>query len=201
VTGAPDGASAIVLAGGRSSRFGSDKLEADLLGAPLLHHAIRAVASACSEVIVVLASAGPVPALPTDVVSPIRMVRDETDRPGPLAALVTGARAATAARSLVVAGDMPTLRPALLARLVRWERGVGACLLVDHEPQVLPLGIDRDAALAEGGRRLAAGDRSLRALVTRLELELIQESEWRPLDPDGASLRDIDSPEDLHRAT
>ena len=77
---------------------------------------------------------------------------------------------------------------------------MGACLLVDHEPQVLPLGIDRDAAVTEGGRLLAAGDRSLRALVARLELELIEETEWRPLDPDGASLRDIDRPEDLERA-
>jgi molybdopterin-guanine dinucleotide biosynthesis protein A len=200
VTGAPDGVSAIVLAGGRSRRFGSDKLGVDLDGVPLLHHALRAVALTCGEVIVVLASDGPVPAFPADVGPRIRIVRDATDQPGPLAALVTGARAATKTRSLVVAGDMPTLQPALLGRLLRWKRGVGACLLADHEPQPLPLALDRDAAIAEGDRLLASGDRSLRALVARLELELIVETEWRPLDPDGASLRDIDRPEDLERA-
>jgi molybdopterin-guanine dinucleotide biosynthesis protein A len=201
VTGSPGAASAIVLAGGRSRRFGSDKLLAGLDGIPLLHHALRAVASTCAEVIVVLASEGPVPAFPGDVEPRIRVVRDESDWPGPLAALVSGARAATGARSLVVAGDMPTLQPVLLRRLLRWERGVGACLLVDHEPQVLPLALDRDVAAAEGGRVLAGGDRSLRTLVAGLELELIEEVEWRLLDPDGMSLHDIDRPEDLERAT
>ncbi|MFN8623891.1 MAG: NTP transferase domain-containing protein, partial [Chloroflexota bacterium] len=47
--------SAIVLAGGRASRFGADKLAASLDGVPLLHHAVRAVSAVpgATEVIVV----------------------------------------------------------------------------------------------------------------------------------------------------
>ena len=50
--------SGIVLAGGRSSRFGSDKLVAPYEGVPLLDRAVAALvdpAVGCSEVIVVLA--------------------------------------------------------------------------------------------------------------------------------------------------
>lgn len=41
-----------VLAGGRSSRFGSDKAEAVVHGASLLDHAIAALAPFCAEVVV-----------------------------------------------------------------------------------------------------------------------------------------------------
>jgi molybdopterin-guanine dinucleotide biosynthesis protein A len=198
--GAPGAASAIVLAGGRSRRFGSDKLRAELDGLPLLHLALRAVATMCSEIIVVTASDGHESSVPADLGPAVHVARDETEHPGPLAALVRGARLGTAARALVVAGDMPALVPLLLERMLRWQRGVGTCLLLDREPQMLPLAVYRDAAVAEGERRLRAGDRSLRALVAHLELERIDEPEWRPLDPEGASLRDIDLPEDLDRA-
>ena len=53
--------SPIVLAGGASSRFGSDKLAAPLDGRPLLHHALDAVAAVADHVIVVVGpgQAGP----------------------------------------------------------------------------------------------------------------------------------------------
>jgi molybdopterin-guanine dinucleotide biosynthesis protein A len=41
-----------VLAGGRSSRFGSDKALAELRGKPLLRHAAEALAAQCDSVIV-----------------------------------------------------------------------------------------------------------------------------------------------------
>ena len=51
--------------------------------------------------------------------------------------------------------------------------------------------------VATAERLLGGGERSLRALVTSLVLEEITEAEWRTLDPDGATLRDVDRPEDL----
>ena len=45
----------IVLAGGRSTRFGGDKLAAEIGGRPLLHLAIEAVAGVVDEVVVVVA--------------------------------------------------------------------------------------------------------------------------------------------------
>jgi molybdopterin-guanine dinucleotide biosynthesis protein A len=41
------------------------------------------------------------------------------------------------------------------------------------------------------------GERRLRSLFERLPTEVLDESEWRPLDPGGATLRDVDRPEDL----
>ena len=49
------GATGIVLAGGRSTRFGSRQARRPYRGVPLLHHAVLRLAEVCGEVIVVLA--------------------------------------------------------------------------------------------------------------------------------------------------
>ena len=55
--------SAIVLAGGRSARFGRDKLAVSIDGRPLLHHAAEAVAAVATDIIVIA---------PPDVAPPCR---------------------------------------------------------------------------------------------------------------------------------
>ena len=61
--------------------------------------------------------------------------------------------------------------------------------------------VEADAAAIElrAKRCALAGERSLRALVAHLDARVLTELEWRPLDPAGGSLVDIDRPEDLER--
>jgi molybdopterin-guanine dinucleotide biosynthesis protein A len=189
--------SGIVLAGGRSSRFGSDKLVMPIDGVPLLHHALAAIAQACSEVIVVAGPAGLATASlrdPPNLPMPLVLVRDPVPFPGPLAALITAARQASGERLLLVAGDMPTLVPAVLRRLSAWSSGhVGARLDTGEGPlQPIPIGLDRQAILRAAPALIAGGSRSLRAMLPLLDLELVPETEWRVLDPEATSLRDID---------
>jgi len=191
-------ATAIVLAGGRSTRFGRDKLSAELDGVPLLHHAVRAVAGVCDEVLVVAAPSGLSVTLPHDLVPPPTTVRDAEPQGGPLVALELASRTATHGRLLLVGGDMPELAPAVLRRLLAWPAGrEGACLVADGWPRPLPLGLDRDTVRDASAELVAAGERSLRALMGRLDLEHMTEADWRALDPDGRSLRDVDRPGDL----
>lgn len=189
-------ASAIVLAGGRSSRFGSNKLAADLDGVPLLHHAIRAVADVCAEVLVVGAPTGLSVEPPDGTASTV--VLDGDAYQGPLVAFVHAASAASHDLLLLVAGDMPHLEPAVLRRLLAGAHPhQGACLVADGQPQPFPMAVERAALLAHGRELVGAGQRRLRALIERLDPERIPEAEWRALDPDGRTLRDIDRPEDL----
>ena len=67
--------SGIVLAGGASKRFGSDKLEATLEGRSLLGRAIDAVAAVSTEVIVVVAP-GDDRLLPDAGTVPVRRAED-----------------------------------------------------------------------------------------------------------------------------
>ena len=189
-----------MLAGGRSSRFGSDKMAAELDGEPLLHHAVRAVATVCDEVLVVGAPTGLPVALPGDLAQTPLEILDIDVHQGPLVALANAVTSATHDRMLLVGGDMPDLQTAILQRVLSWEVGSdGACLVIDGWAQPFPMGLDRDATAREGASLVAAGERSLRRLIEQLRVEQLPEVEWRTIDPTGASLRDIDRPEDLGR--
>jgi molybdopterin-guanine dinucleotide biosynthesis protein A len=192
---------AIVLAGGRSSRFGSDKLKATINGRTILEWAVARVAVVCDEVIVALAVHGEVQAvLPGGTIQ----VHDTEPHGGPLLAVLSAARVARGERLLVVGGDMPSLVPLVLCRLVE-ELGSGFEAVAlglgsDDRPQPLPLAVGRSAILTLADEPLSdpgSRARSLHAILDRLATLVVPEASWRPLDPDAASLRDVDVPADL----
>jgi molybdenum cofactor guanylyltransferase len=192
-----DGVSAIVLAGGRSSRFGRDKLVEPIDGRPLLLHAIDAVRAVASEVLVIAAPEA-TPDVPSDVV----VVHDPTPFEGPLAGLAGGLRSARQPVCLVVGGDSPSLVAGVLELLVNGldDASVDAVGLDDGgRVRPLPTAIRRDPGLAAALRLLENGERRLRLVFDVLPTRTIPEPEWRRIDPAGATLRDIDTPEDLAR--
>ena len=135
-----DRVGAIVLAGGRSSRFGRDKLAEPVDGRPMLDLAIDAVRGLTSDVIVVVA-----PDDARDVPADVRVVRDARPFDGPLAGLATGLAAVDPATEwvLVVGGDMPALVPAVLARLLDALDGHEVAVLADDAgPRPLPIAAD-----------------------------------------------------------
>lgn len=196
---------AIVLAGGRSIRFGSDKLAAPLSGQPLLHHTLRVAAACADEIIVVIAPDAPIPALPTDIPTPVRFARDPEPGVGPLAGLVAGLAATSAPVAVVLGGDMPWVPPgicALLLAAVAREGGAEAAALEEGKVlRPLPLAVRTLAARVTGQLLLGGGERRLRALMTMLVTAAIPETVWRGIDAAGAALRDVDTPGDLGPGT
>jgi molybdopterin-guanine dinucleotide biosynthesis protein A len=209
--------SAIVLAGGRSSRFGAPKLAAELEGRTLLEHAVRAVAQVAREIVVALPSGTPEPifnGLESETRATIRFVHDLEDFGGPLVGLANALGATTNSVAIVVGGDMPRLQPAVL-RMLREGLAVGGNR-VGHalQPAVeavvlgqqggrqpLPMALLVAPATREGAAAIASGKRSLRALLDRLVVRELPETQWRALDPGAETLIDIDVPGDLDRVT
>ncbi len=194
----------IVLAGGRATRFGADKLVAPLDGRPLLHHAILAVASVSDEVVVVIGSNGARPQMPVDAATRVRVVRDLVADGGPLAGLAAGLAAARGPLAILVGGDQPWLSPAILAELLLWLDSTAdgpqpdaVALADDREIRPLPAAL-RVATVRPVVEALLAGrSRSLLSLLERLRVGTLEPERWRALDPNGASLRDVDTPEDV----
>ena len=190
-----DRVTAVVLAGGRSVRFGRDKLAEPVDGRSLLEHAIEGVRTVAGEVIVV-AAPGAHPIVPTGVV----VVRDTVAYEGPLAGLLVGLRTAHGPIVVVAGGDMPGLVPAVIASMVAALDApeVQAVLLEsDGRTPPLPMVVRRTAATAVAAQLVGAGVRRLGALTDDLATWIVGEADWRALDPDAATLRDIDSPADL----
>ncbi len=187
------------MAGGRSSRFGRDKLAELYEGRPLIHHALLALDEVCGEILVVMAPDADSPETPREVVAPVRVVRDAEPHAGPLAGLAAGLAETDTPLALVVGGDMPGLMPEVLVELILTaseERVEAAVVTVGGEARPLPCVVHAEA-LGTAERLLASGERSLRELLASLETRGIPEERWRLLDPAGATLRDVDTPADL----
>ena len=188
------GATGIVLAGGAASRFGSDKLAAAYDGRTLLDRALAAAEAVCDELVVV-AGQGAAPDTGRRAV-PVRVIHDPEPYRGPRAGLLAGIEAATRPMALVVGGDMPWVRPpflrALLGRLASDPRGAVAPILYGVL-RPLPCAVRVAAIRARNPGR----EGSMLALLETLGVAPLAELAWRPVDPDGESLQDVDRPEDL----
>lgn len=203
---------AIVLAGGRARRFGRDKLSETVDGRPLIAHAVEGAARLTREVVVAI----PPDALPPAGIDeeargfrgtrvPVRLVHDPVPFGGPLVGVRAALEAAAEPLALVVAGDMPRLRPAVLELLVRTLGSAdplvtdAVALVYRSRRQPLPVAVRVGAATEAASRALGSGDRSLRGLLANLRVRDLAEAEWRPLDPDADTLLDVDRPHDLDR--
>jgi molybdopterin-guanine dinucleotide biosynthesis protein A len=200
-------ATGIVLAGGRSTRFGEDKLAADAGGRPLLHLAIDAVAGVVDEIVVVVGADAPAPVLLPYVPVPVVVARDAVAGQGPLAGLAAGLAAASHPLALLAGGDQPALQPALLRELLRrLDAGAGGAALdivgleEDGRLRPLPVALRVASVRPAADAALAAGTRSLVGLFGRLRVETLAPDQWRALDPRGDSLRDVDTRDDLPSA-
>jgi molybdenum cofactor guanylyltransferase len=194
---------AIVLAGGGSRRFGSDKLVAPVGGMPLLHRAVLGVVAVADELVIVIAPEAPEPSLPDGIAVPVRFVRDPEPDKGPLVGVLAGLEAAESDLAIVVAGDMPLLVPVVLRRCLDVVGGGGDDAVVLEDPSGLlrpfPMALHVAAARLAAAAAVAAGERRLGRLLERLGAQTLSANEWRALDPDGTTLWDVDRPEDAAR--
>ena len=188
-----------MLAGGRSTRFGTaDKLGATYAGMPLLQHAVARVAEITGDVVVVLAPDAPEPSFPPGM--PVRFVHDPREGEGPLAGAVAGLAHVERALAVLVGGDMPGLSTAVVLEMlqVAAEGSVDAVVLQDGDRfRPLPAAIRAAAGRESGHALLHQGERSLRAWLQAMRLAVIDEARWTALDPQRATLRDVDEPADL----
>ncbi len=203
-----------VLLGGGSRRMGHDKASLVLDGTRLVDRAVTAVRTAVDGQHPVLVvgqphqGTSPSAAVAHDLPTGSRWVSDLRPDAGPLAGLEAALTAASdlGAEVLLLAGvDHPWLCPAVLRSLservaTSGRQGAAAVLDTATGPLLL-LGAYRTTALPTVRGLLDAGERRLQALLHHLDVEVVEESVWRALDPLGATAVDVDDPATLTAAT
>jgi molybdopterin-guanine dinucleotide biosynthesis protein A len=99
--------SAVVLAGGFSSRFGQDKALVELNGKPLLKRVVDAVRGIVDEVIIVTKTEELKETYAKLLEPNVKFALDAADAQGPLVGAVAGLETAQGKYSLLLGADMP----------------------------------------------------------------------------------------------
>jgi molybdopterin-guanine dinucleotide biosynthesis protein A len=164
----------------------------------MLQRVVRILGEAVSPIVVVAAQEQELPVLPEAV----RVLRDEHEALGPLAGLAVGLTALQheVDAAYVSACDAPLLKPAFVRRMI--------ALLGEHELAIPRDGTYHHPLAAVYRTRLAPAVRELVAANRLRPLFLVQQSrsrevdveELRDVDPDLASLRNINTPEEYAAA-
>ncbi len=196
---AATGLSAIVLAGGRSSRMGADKAALPIGGVTMLARVVAALGRDFGEVAVI--SGTLVTNQDSELAQPfVRIMRDSVAFEGPVKALRLGLATVQTGVAFACACDLPFVNAALAAALCAMaERCDAAIPMVHGRLQVLHAAYRKsclpalDAMIARGGRRL-------QDLAPRLNARIVSEAEVLAYDPDLLSFFNVNTPEDFARA-
>jgi molybdopterin-guanine dinucleotide biosynthesis protein A len=174
---------ALVLAGGRSTRFGEgDKAVADLAGTPMIRRVVDRVAPAV-DAVVINCRADQTPSIRAAVegaAPPISFAEDDYPDEGPTAGLATGLRAVETTYAFVVACDMPFVDPDFVEYL--FDRAAGHDAAVPRPEQWFETthAVYRAAAMAEAAAdALAAGEERMVAPLFDLDFVVVDAADVR----------------------
>jgi molybdopterin-guanine dinucleotide biosynthesis protein A len=183
---------AIVLCGGRSTRMGRDKGALPFGGETMLERVVRIVRGIADDVIVVARQDQSTP-------DGVRVIHDPIEDQGPLAGIAAGLAASTTDLNVVVACDMPLVRPAVLQRLAGAIGDHDACVAVAGGHASALCGIYRSRVAADAERLLASGERRVMRLLDAVQTKRVDAAELRDIDPELETFVSCDTPEAYER--
>lgn len=178
-------ATAIVMAGGRSTRMGRDKAMIEVDGVPLIQRLVRWLAPRFDEVLISARNPDDYAFLGQ------RVIADRTPDQGPLHGLACALQASRHDLHMVVPCDLPAIPLALMARLLRQTTDADVAVPVDAEGRAEPLfAAYRRSALPAVQAALDRGDRRMVSFHKDCRVARV------PL-PQGPSLANLNTPESL----
>jgi molybdenum cofactor guanylyltransferase len=186
--------SAIILAGGKSSRMGRSKALLDFAGEPLIVHLVRELKNLFDDVVVVAAPEQELPLLP------VTLARDEIAYQGPVGGIYYGMKAARGETCFVTSCDVAFLNTGLIAHLVS---------RISHHDVVVPYWEERYQPLHAVYRRgvlpllagqLERGELRPVYLFDKVRTLKIGADEVHRFDPEGLSFFNMNTPADYDAA-
>ena len=200
-SGAAGPISGAIVAGGASARLGTDKRLVAVDGSPLLARTAALLRTLVDDLQVVVARDEDRTLVTTTVGEDVTVSIDTREGAGPVAGLEAALAGAQHDLVLVVATDHPALSAEVLALLVARARTSSArAVALEGSRGAEPfLAVYRREALGAVSGMLDAGTRRMQDVLAGLAPELVTEVEWRALDPEGGTVADVDTPEDLAR--
>jgi molybdopterin-guanine dinucleotide biosynthesis protein A len=185
---------AVILAGGRSSRMGTPKALLPFDNEPLIVHLVRRLQPLFGSIVVV---AAPGQALPQ---MPVSIVHDEVAHQGPVGGICYGLRAVQDDRAFVTSCDSAFLNTSLVAHLMSLL-GEADVVVPRWGERLQPLvAVYRTSVVPVLERQLADGELRPVTLFERVRTRYVEEPEIRRFDPAGDSFFNMNRPEDYEEA-
>lgn len=185
--------SGIVLAGGQSSRLGTDKALVNVNGQSLIEQVVAKLARLSDDVIIVTNSPEKYGHLET------RLVGDIYPGKGALGGLYSGLRAAANTHSLVVACDMPFLDLKLLRYMILLAPEYDVVMpRIGEFPEPLHA-VYSKSCLAPIDRLLARGGLKIIDFFSEVRVRYVEEDEVDIFDPQHLSFFNVNTPNDLEK--
>ncbi len=176
----------LVLAGGKSRRFGSDKATAPFLGTTLLERAVAALEPLVSEVIIVGRTE-----IPASLASS-RCVPDDCPGHGPLGGLYTGLLAMHGDMGITVACDMPLINTALFAHMLAAMETHDVVIPLLDTPEQLHA-IYRRTCITPIRRRLEAGQLRMTSFFPDVAVRWVKRSEMEEIEAGATSCINVNT--------
>jgi molybdopterin-guanine dinucleotide biosynthesis protein A len=195
--------SAIVLAGGFSSRFGQDKGVLELANKPLIKHVIDTVSPVVDETIIVTNSQERITKYAKFVVADVQFAVDVCESSGPLIGALTGFGSAHGKCSLLFPFDTPFVSGEVVSLLFELCQDKAAVIPRWPNGYIEPLhGVYQTKLALEAARSaVAEGKLNVRAMIEKLRgVRYVSTLVVQQLDPDLHTFFNINTPADLEKA-
>jgi molybdopterin-guanine dinucleotide biosynthesis protein A len=195
--------SAVILAGGFSSRFGSDKGLVFLKNKPLICHVIEKVKPIVNEVLVVVNSEEQQKKFAPIIKNNVKFVIDIEDSQSPLVGAVTGFEKSQGKYSLLLPCDVPLVSPQIVSFLFEMQRNVNAVIPRWPNGYIEPLQAiyHTKSALSAAKTALKKSFMNMRSMIENLKaVNYVSTNVLKQLDPDLRTFLNVNTPKDLLKA-
>ena len=199
-----EGRAAIILAGGRSSRFGSNKAFEVLAGKPLIRHVVERVSGVVEQVVVVVGRGDEKANYYKILPAHVKILNDDLEGKTPLIGIVSGLAAAKADYAAIISCDVPFVSGEVIALLFRRASNADAAIPRWSSQGIEPLQAvyRRIPTLKAAHETLAPADLSLMDMIRKLErvVYISVEDEIASIDRGLSTFFNINTREDMKAA-
>ena len=190
----------IILAGGRSSRLGREKLAEVIAGKSLIERAISRLSALSQEILIVISQKQARSSLPSYTYPEAKTVVDLYPETGSLIGIYTGLVHSSNFLNLVVACDMPFLNLELLRYMVKMAPGFDVVIpRIGDQMEPLHAVYSRNC-IGPMEDLIKQGNLKVTGFFDSVKLRYVGEEELDRFDPEHLSFFNINTEADLKRA-
>jgi molybdopterin-guanine dinucleotide biosynthesis protein A len=186
--------SAIILAGGNSTRMGQDKATLPWGDSDILHCLVAALQGSCQEIIVVSNC-------PRKLPTSVRIVADIIPGQGPLSGIHAGLYHSSYPHAVIIGCDMPFIVPEFVRLLVDKSPGWDAVVPIHNQKLEPLLAVYGKPCLPVIEKLLVDGDCRVSSLLATVRCLQLPEAEWRSIVASDNVFRNLNTYKDYQSAS